>query len=213
MSWPKACRNRSWIETVSPDFVTVVSGLPRSGTSLMMQFLQAGGLPVLTDGLRAADINNRRGYLEYEPVKRLRTDRSWLPQARGRVVKVIHLLLRDLLLDGRLQYRVVFMQRPINEVIASQRSMLQRDGKTAADAEVLKRAFESQLAQLQDWLATQQACVQVHSVAYHRVLADPAAVAHELSAFLGLSLDIPAMVLAVDPSLYRERGPGAGPTA
>ena len=94
-------------------FVTVVSGLPRSGTSLMMQMLHAGGLPVLTDGLRTADQNNLRGYYEYEPVKRLRSDRSWLPQARGQVVKIIHLLLRDLLLDGSLQYRVVFMQRPL----------------------------------------------------------------------------------------------------
>ena len=85
---------------MAPDFITVVSGLPRSGTSLMMQMLHAGGLPALTDGLRTADENNLRGYLEFEPVKRLRSDRSWLPQARGKVVKIIHLLLRDLLLDG-----------------------------------------------------------------------------------------------------------------
>ena len=140
---------------MNPDFITVVSGLPRSGTSLMMQMLHAGGLPALTDGLRTADENNLRGYFEYEPVKRLRSDRSWLPQARGHAVKIIHLLLRELPLDGTLQYRIVFMQRPIEEVIASQHSMLAREGKAGADAAVLKKAFEGQLAQLHAWLAQQ----------------------------------------------------------
>src|SRR5437763_895686 len=99
----------------------------------MMQMLQAGGLLPLTDGLRPADESNPRGYFEYEPVKRLRTDRSWLPQARGHAVKVIHLLLRELPLDGSLAYRIVFMRRPIEEVLASQHALLQRAGKPAAD--------------------------------------------------------------------------------
>ncbi|MDP3613979.1 MAG: hypothetical protein Q8R98_19230, partial [Rubrivivax sp.] len=105
-------------------FITVVSGVPRSGTSLMMQMLHAGGLPVLSDGLRTADENNQRGYFEFEPVKRLRSDRSWLPQARGHAVKIIHLLLRELLLDGSVQDRIVLMLRPLDEVLASQRTML-----------------------------------------------------------------------------------------
>ena len=195
---------------MTPDFITVVSGVPRSGTSLMMQMLQAGGLPALTDGLRSADQDNLRGYLEFEPVKRLRSDRSWLPQARGQVVKIIHLLLRDLLLDGSLQYRIVFMQRPIDEVIASQHSMLQREGKAGGDPEVLKKAFESQLAQLQIWLAG-QADIAVLAVPYHRVMEQPQAVAEDLAAFLGLPLDTAAMVQAVDPSLHRQRGAGPGP--
>lgn len=191
---------------MAPDFVTVVSGLPRSGTSLMMQMLHAGGVPALTDGLRAADENNLRGYYEYEPVKRLRSDRSWLPQARGHAVKVIHLLLRDLLLDGSLQYRIVFMQRPIDEVLASQRAMLQREGKAGADPAVLKKAFETQLAQLTPWLASQDG-IKVLQVTYHQVLGAPQAVAEALSAFLGLDLDTAAMVRAVDPALHRQRGP------
>ena len=188
------------------DFITVVSGLPRSGTSLMMQMLHAGGLPVLSDGLRTADDNNPHGYFEFDPVKRLRSDSSWLPQARGQAVKIIHLLLRDLRLDGSLQYRIVFMQRPIDEVLASQRAMLQRDGKAGADAAVLKKAFESQLAQLDTWLAA-QANLALMRVQYHQAMRKPQAVAEALNAFLGLSLDTAAMVRAVDPTLHRQRGP------
>jgi len=187
-----------------PDFVTVVSGLPRSGTSLMMQMLHAGGLPALADGQRAADENNPRGYLEYEPVKRLRSDSSWLPQARGHVVKIIHLLLRDLRVDGSLHYRIVFMQRPLDEVLASQRAMLARDGKAGADAAVLKKAFEAQLAQVDAWLAAQP-CVRVLRQPYHEVLRDPQAVAAKLGAFLERELDTAAMVRAVDPALHRQR--------
>jgi len=190
-------------------FVTVVSGLPRSGTSLMMQMLQAGGLPVLTDGLRVADENNRRGYFEFEPVKRLRSDSSWLPQARGQVVKVIHLLLRDLRLDGSLQYRVVFMQRPLDEVLSSQQAMLQRDGKVAADPALLTKAYQSQLVQLDTWLAAQR-CLTVLRVPYHQVVQQPQSVATTLDAFLGPGLDTAAMVRAVDPALHRQRGPAAG---
>jgi len=119
--------------------ITIVSGLPRSGTSLMMQMLAAGGLPPLTDGERTSDESNPRGYYEYEPVKRLRTDRSWLPQAQGRVVKIIHLLLRELPVEGQFQYRVILMKRPIEEILASQRAMLQRASKAAAADAVLER--------------------------------------------------------------------------
>lgn len=186
------------------EFVTIVSGLPRSGTSLMMQMLHAGGLPVLSDGLRTADENNLRGYFEYEPVKRLRTDRSWLPQARGHAVKIIHLLLRDLLLDGSLRYRIVFMQRPMTEVLASQRAMLQREGKAGADPAILQKAFEGQLVQLDAWLAA-QANVDVLRVPYHQVVSEPLAVAEAANGFLGLALDTAAMARAVDPALHRQR--------
>jgi hypothetical protein len=190
--------------TVTPDFITVVSGLPRSGTSLMMQMLHAGGMPVLTDGLRAADDNNPRGYLEYEAVKRLRSDSTWLPAARGHAVKIIHLLLRELLLDGTLQYRIIFMQRPLPEVLASQSAMLQRDGKTAANAAMLTKVFEGQLTQLHSWLAAQPS-IRVLPVPYHQVVQQPHMVAEALNDFLGLALNITAMVNAVEPTLHRQR--------
>ena len=188
------------------EFITIVSGLPRSGTSLMMQMLHAGGLPVLTDGLRMADDSNQRGYFEYEPVKRLRTDRAWLPQANGHAVKIIHLLLANLLTDGSLRYRIVFMQRPIHEVLDSQRVMLAREGKTAADAAVLSKVFEGQLAQVATWVAAQPS-IEVLTMPYHRVVREPRAVAAEVKEFLGLDLDEQAMAAAVDPLLHRQRLP------
>src|SRR4051812_47126358 len=190
---------------MNPTFITVVSGLPRSGTSLMMQMLAAGGCPILSDNVRAPDDSNPRGYLEFEAVKRLRTDQSWLSQAQGKAVKIIHLLLRELPVDGRFDYRVVFMNRPIDEVLSSQRTMLERQGKTSADGDTLRKIYESQLAQVQQWLAT-QGSFRVHFVDYHALLKDPLQEAKEVSDFLtGLDLGPLEMSKAVDPALYRER--------
>ncbi len=186
------------------DFITVVSGLPRSGTSLMMQMLAAGGLPVLTDAVRTPDESNPRGYLEFEPVKRLRTDQSWLDQARGHAVKIIHLLLRELPTDGRFQYRVLFLRRPMEEVIESQRAMLARQGKASADPAALSKVYQSQLSQVEQWLA-EQVCFDTRPIEYHRILDDPLKVAEELNAFLGSGLDTAAMAGAVDRTLYRQR--------
>lgn len=194
------------------DYITIVSGLPRSGTSLMMQMLQAGGLPVLTDSLREADASNPHGYLEYDPVKHLRTDRSWLPQACGHAVKIIHLLLRELPMDGSLTYRIIFMERPMAEVLASQQAMLQRDGKPGADPAILRRAFTTQLAEVTAWLKAQPH-LRLLTVSYHRLLTEPSAVAEELCAFLDgdgdgdgdLDLDPAAMQRAIDPALHRQR--------
>lgn len=186
------------------DFVTVVSGLPRSGTSLMMQMLHAGGLPTVSDGVRQPDASNPRGYFEDERVKRLRSDRSWLPEARGHAVKIIHLLLRELLLDGSLQYRIVFMERPLDEVLASQQAMLLRGGAKPAEAALLRKAFETQLSQLDTWIAAQP-LLTVMRMPYHEVLRGPPTAAQTLDDFLGGGLDVAAMALAVDPALHRER--------
>ncbi|WP_422014819.1 hypothetical protein [Roseateles sp.] len=193
------------------DFVTVVSGLPRSGTSLMMQMLHAGGLPTVSDGIRRPDDSNPRGYFEDERVKRLRSDRSWLPQARGRAVKIIHLLLRELLLDGSLHYRIVFMERPLDEVLASQRSMLLRGGAKPADEALVRKAFETQLSQLQAWMATQP-LLTVLRMPYHQVLREPGVAAQALDGFLGGGLDRAAMAGAVEPALHRERTDAANGT-
>ena len=187
------------------DFITVVSGLPRSGTSLMMQMLAAGGCPLLTDNVRNPDESNPRGYFELEAVKRLRADQSWLEQAPGKAVKIIHLLLRELPTDGRFAYRVIFMKRPIAEVLASQRAMLESQGKQSADAAVLARVYETQLAQADEWLAT-HSCFRTVAMEYHRVLREPAVCAQEIATFLGLDLDLAAMSQIVDPTLYRQRG-------
>ena len=184
--------------------VTVVSGVPRSGTSLMMQMLAAGGFPVLADDHRPADISNPRGYFEFEPVKRLRLDQTWLNQARGRAVKIIHLLLRELPTDGQAQYRVIIMKRPMAEVVSSQGAMLARQGKRSADPGSLGAIYETQLREVQDWL-NKHDCFRSMIVEYHDLLARPADIAREISAFLDAKLDIAAMVAAVNPALCHHR--------
>jgi hypothetical protein len=186
------------------DFITVVSGLPRSGTSLMMQMLAAGGIPPLTDEQRGADESNPRGYFEYEAVKRLRSDQSWLEQARGHAVKIIHVLMRELPADGRFQYRVLLMRRPLEEVLSSQRAMLERQGKQSADPEVLAKVYQAQLAQLEQWMAG-LACFAVLPVPHGNLISSPAKVAGEIAEFLGGDLEVARMAASVDPALYRER--------
>lgn len=192
------------IHSVKHHFITIVSGLPRSGTSLMMQMLAGGGIPPVTDHLRQADEDNPRGYFEFDLVKRLRTDQSWLDMACGHAVKIIHLLLRELPTDGRFQYRVLLMKRSLEEVIASQSAMLARAGKASADPATLTTVFRSQLAEVERWLGAHP-CFAVFPIEYHRAVENPAEVARDIDAFLGSELDQAAMVAAVDASLYRQR--------
>jgi len=186
------------------DFITVVSGLPRSGTSLMMQMLAAGGIPPLTDEQRSADESNPRGYFEYEAVKRLRSDQAWLEQARGHAVKIIHVLMRELPVDGRFQYRVLLMQRPLEEVLSSQRAMLERQGKQSADPNLLAKVYQAQLEQLEQWMAG-FACFAVLPVQHRDAIRSPAETAGKIAQFLGGDLDVARMAGTVDPALYRER--------
>jgi hypothetical protein len=186
------------------DCVTIVSGLPRSGTSLMMQMLQAGGMKLLTDDRRAADQNNPRGYFEYEAVKRSGTDVSWLELAGGRVVKVIHLFLRHLPPDR--QYRLIFMLRDVQEVVTSQRVMLKASGLSGARIpdDKLSAVFEQQLVEVRQWLA-ERPNFRVLYVNYRDVFNYPSAAAQTISLFLGGRLDVSAMAGVVDRTLYRQR--------
>src|SRR5947208_15012411 len=113
--------------------ITIVTGLPRSGTSVMMQMLSAGGLPPLTDGLRQPDEDNPRGYFEFEPVKQIRRDTAWLQLAVGKAVKMVHLLLPELPLDQNHRYRVIMMRRDLSDVLASQNKMLMIKGLTGVE--------------------------------------------------------------------------------
>ena len=188
-----------------PPLVTVVSGLPRSGTSLMMRMLEAGGLPPLTDEVRTANVDNPKGYYEFERVKALdKGDTAWLPEARGKAVKVISALLKHLPDDHT--YRVLFMRRHLDEVLASQKKMLERRGKPADEAsdDELRELFERHIAHVRGWAAG-QANVQLLEVSYNDLLADPQPVAERVAAFVGGELDVEAMVAEIDPSLYRNR--------
>jgi hypothetical protein len=189
---------------MAENFITVVSGLPRSGTSLLMQMLSAGGMPALTDGQRAADQHNPRGYFELEAVKHTRKDPSWLAQAEGKAVKVVHLLLPCLPPDR--EYRVLLMQRDLAEVIASQREMLTLQGRPLANLPEAKmrEIFEKQLAEVRQWL-TQQPTFQVLPIQHREVIKTPLPAAQRIAAFLGGSLDPQRMAAAVDPGLYRQR--------
>jgi hypothetical protein len=184
--------------------ITVVSGLPRSGTSLMMQMVVAGGIPALTDGLRSADENNLKGYLEWEAAKALPQSPAAITAAEGKVVKVISALLRSL--PGPYEYRVVFMCRPLEEVIISQNRMLERLGREVAPVpqSQVVAAFTKHLKEVKMWLA-EQPNMSVHYVDYPSVVQQPAVESTRIAEFLGQPLNIEAMTAQVEKSLYRER--------
>ncbi len=183
--------------------ITVVSGLPRSGTSMMMKMLDAGGMEVVTDNIRQADIDNPKGYWEYEPVKKISEDTSWLPATRGRAFKMVSMLLMRL--PGEYTYRILFMERDLREVVVSQRKMLERQGKEpAAPDGRMEAMFARHLDQVDSWLAGQENMVQLR-VPFAGVLAEPEAWAVRIEAFLDRELDVRAMARVVDPSLYRNR--------
>jgi hypothetical protein len=185
-------------------FVTVVSGLPRSGTSMMMRMLDVGGIPALTDDLRQADEDNPRGYYEFEPVKQTKQDSSWVANAVGKVVKMVHLLLLDLPDDQ--QYRVLFMRRNLDEVVASQDVMLERKGKQGVGLpkDKMIAMFERQIAQVHDHMNSRENFHFV-DISYNNVLADPVPIVHQINEFLGGELNTQAMIEVVEPGLYRQR--------
>lgn len=187
--------------------VVVVSGLPRSGTSMAMKMLQAGGVPLVQDGQRTADEDNPRGYFEDERVKELADaeDRSWLRNARGRAVKVISYLLKDLPRDNN--YRVVFLRRHLDEVLASQAKMLRRRGEESDtdDARMIE-LYEDHLWRV-DYLFRHAPHMERLEILYSDVVEDPRRAAERVAAFLGGGLDVERMAAAVDPDLYRNRAP------
>jgi hypothetical protein len=187
--------------------IVIVSGLPRSGTSLMMQMLAAGGVPPLTDQERQADEDNPHGYYELERVKQApKGDLGWLAEAEGKAVKVIGALLPYL--PPTYHYRVVFMQREMAEVLASQRRMLIRRGRdpnTVSDAD-MARVFRSHLAQVDAWIATQPNIARL-DVNYRELMERPADLSARINEFLGGQLHTARMLAAVDPNLYRQGRP------
>jgi len=188
----------------SQNFVTIVSGLPRSGTSMMMQMLDKGGLPALTDNVRKPDEDNPKGYYEFEPVKKTKDDPSWVPQAVGKVVKMVYRLLYDLPADH--SYRVLFMRRRLEEVIKSQDVMLERSGKSGGDlsGEQLLDLYRKEIDRCLDWMR-RQPNFEFIEVDYNAMLADPRPHVRRINEFLGGGLNEQTMAQVVDPSLYRQR--------
>jgi len=185
--------------------VVLVSGMPRSGTSMMMQMLDAGGLAALTDGKRQADDDNQKGYFEYEPVKALSRQVQWMAEAKGKSLKVVAPLLRRLPPPKGLKYRIIFMERDLKEVIASQHSMIDRLGKTGSrqTADQLEETFAKQLRMVQKFLSA--ANIPALYVPHRDCIEDPAGQAERMNRFLGGTLDEAAMAAVVSGDLYRHR--------
>ncbi len=186
--------------------VIVVSGLPRSGTSMLMKMLEAGGVEVFTDGVREADEDNPRGYFELEKVKNLQkqTDRRWLREARGKAVKVISQLLPELPPENT--YKVLFINRNLREVIASQNKMLLRRGEKVdpASDERMRGLFEKHLEKTRSWLESSKQ-FETLELEYSQVIANPVLQARRICEFLRQNLDVDKMAGAVEASLYRSR--------
>lgn len=190
------------------EIITIVTGLPRSGTSMMMQMLVAGGMAPLTDGNREADASNPKGYYEYDNATQLASDTAWIGEAKGKVVKIVAQLLPWLPaeIDGDpAHYRVVFMDRNIEEVVASQRTMLDRQGRTGAQLEQARLAeiFKDQLQKVHRFIAERG--IPCLGVQHAEVIHDAQSAAEGVNRFLGGTLGGPAMAAVVDPSLHREK--------
>lgn len=184
--------------------ITIVSGLPRSGTSMMMRMLEAGGMQVLTDNMRIADQDNPKGYYEYERVKAIEHDQAWLEEAVGKVVKMASALLQYL--PASYNYNVIIMERKIEEILASQQQMLIHRGKTTdtVSDERIAQLSRQHLEQVKTWVA-EQGNMNIIVVKYNDILNDPTQQAKKINRFFGNTLDISSMIRVVDHSLYRHR--------
>ncbi len=184
--------------------VIVVSGLPRSGTSMMMKMLAEGGLPVLTDSIRSADEDNPNGYFELEVVKQLAEgQKEWLREADGKLVKVISALLEHLPPDHH--YKILFMERQIPEILASQHKMLERRNETSnVSDEEMETQFREHLKAIKYWVA-RQPNMEVMYVDYNKMMADPAQHVPKIASFVAMPLDQEKMRAVPNAQLYRNR--------
>lgn len=188
-----------------PKPITIVSGLPRSGTSMMMKMLEAGGLPLLVDNLRIRDNDNPEGYYEFEPVKKLsQGDFSWLGDAQGKTVKVIAALITHL--PATYTYQIIFMRREMSEILASQKKMLLNRGEDPnkiSDAE-MAQLFEKHLSKVLIWIERQPNMRKI-DINYNLLLKEPQPQAEQINWFMGNVLDVEKMLEVINPGLYRQR--------
>jgi hypothetical protein len=211
-------RPEALVGVAPEELITLVSGLPRSGTSLMMQLLEAAGLPAFTDGRRAADASNEKGYYEHDQVAALLTspDKSWLAGARGHSLKVVAPLLAALPLKiqkstinnqqstiSSLHYRILFMEREMEEILDSQDSMLARLGKPTHPGADIAKAYRQQVRHAKTWLTGRG--IPAMSVSYADLVHRPDEALPPLAAFLGVPEKLAAMRAVIDPTLHRAR--------
>lgn len=185
--------------------IIVITGLPRSGTSMLMQMCSAGGVHILTDNYRKKDTNNPKGYHELEKVKKLKEDISWLPEAKGKAVKIVSPLL--MYLPDSYSYKAIFIQRNLQEVLASQREMVRRLGteeSPGANDQELEVHYHNHLNKIYNWLE-QKNNFETIFIRHRDILTDPVQSSRQIESFLGLDLDAQAMAACVDQNLYRKR--------
>ena len=184
--------------------IYIVSGLPRSGTSMMMKMLEAGGMVPLIDNIRIPDEDNPKGYYEFEPVKKLAEDGAWLGGARGKVVKIISMILFDL--PSEFEYKIIFMERRMDEILASQAAMLKRRGQSGGDVsdQELSAKFDVHLKKIKSWL-DRQGNIDVAYVNYNGLLEHPRENIPRINALAGHTLDEARMAAVIEPGLYRQR--------
>jgi hypothetical protein len=195
----------SQFQATEHSYITIVTGLPRSGTSMMMQLLHAGGMPVATDELRLPDEDNPKGYFELEAVKQLPASTSfeWLEDLRGKAVKMIFLLLYHL--PAYLPYKVIMLHRDMGEVLMSQRTMLAHKGKPPSTSDThLAEIYCRELRNFESWLQRRQEIPALH-LNYRELLHEPLAHMEKIESFLRRNLDTTQMKNAIDVSLYRCR--------
>ncbi len=202
-SQPAASALRLGADAINPDFISIVSGLPRSGTSLMMRMLNAGGIPALCDEHRTPDADNPNGYYEFEDVKSIENYSTWIDRAPGHAVKMVYSLLKHLPTDR--EYRIVFMRRHVDEILQSQKQMLERNGiQTDIPDATLRALFEHELRQFYAWLPS-QTHLKLVNISYNELLSRPDSTISQINRHLDHGLDTEGMIRMIDPSLYRHR--------
>jgi Sulfotransferase domain len=184
--------------------IIVVSGLPRSGTSMMMKMLEEGGIPILTDAVRGADNDNPNGYYEFELVKKLPDGQNqWLADANRKAVKIISALLEHLPVNYR--YKIIFMEREPREILASQQKMLaNRNEKSSVDDAEMQEQFQKHLAAIKYWLA-RQPNMDVMYVDYNRMIVSPENYCQAVADFIAIPIDVSKMLAVPNERLYRNR--------
>ena len=180
--------------------IVLVSGLPRSGTSLMMQMLSKGGMDTLIDDLREADISNPKGYFEYEPVMKLHKNNDWLGTAQNKVVKIVAPLLKHL--DPQYRYKIIFMKRDLGEIIKSQQIMTGKHDDVMPVT--LFNSYVRLLQNIESW-KEQEPHIDMVYVDYKDILENTNETLEKLLPFIGVPLEKEAMANCIDPTLYRNR--------
>lgn len=179
--------------------VTIVTGLPRSGTSLMMQILEKSSLEILTDGIRQKDNNNPEGYFELDAVKGIVKDNSFLKSAAGKVVKIVAPL--PIFMDKSLSYRVIFMRREIEEILRSQEIMLNKDQQ--AERQKFAAIYETHIQKTYQFFVSNN--IPYLDVPYKELIQNPEHELEKIIAFLEIDAVWQDLASAVNPSLYRNR--------